>query len=211
VDSLTVKKDKFGKNHFLYQIDPSSNNNQQQPQVLHVKKKENVLPYTYNFEYNYNSNYNHNLNCCNVPNLNESINNLRAFSLKSGESKDLSCRNLIMREGTGTSNIIVDHENNNNLITLGAMFKAQTDGKIITKRKFVPVGHKLDATYILVSIGGIFKNNEGKNEYIKISKDKKFTDMTGEEHVVSLGCMAQVPNGLQIYMSEGRRVHTNTE
>ena len=84
----------------------------------------------------------------------------------------LDITNITIKEGLGSS--LVDHRNRNACLALGGMFKPQADGKVIPQARFFGIGERLDSTYILVSIGGLFKREDGKTKYFIIEKGQKF-------------------------------------
>jgi hypothetical protein len=113
---------------------------------------------------------------------------------KSGHSysqseSQLDITNITIKEGLGGS--LVDHRNRNACLALGGMFKGQADGKVISETRFFGVGQKLDATYILCSVGGMFKREDGKTKYFGLGKEQKFFGGDDCENLLSLGVMAE--------------------
>jgi hypothetical protein len=101
----------------------------------------------------------------------------------------LDITNITIKEGLGSS--LVDHRNRNACLELGGMFKGQADGKVIGETRFFGVGQKLDGVYILCSVGGLFKREDGKTKYFGLGKEQKFFGGSDSENLMSLGVMAE--------------------
>jgi hypothetical protein len=101
----------------------------------------------------------------------------------------LDITNITIKEGLGSS--LVDHRNRNACLELGGMFKGQADGKVIGETRFFGVGQKLDGVYVLCSVGGLFKREDGKTKYFGLGKEQKFFGGDDSENLMSLGVMAE--------------------